>query len=264
MRALLLLSCCSLACVSLAAQQRERISAYKSEQSREFVTHLADAKVDPRQADIMAVVTADALNAPLQHLEQAVFPAGSWEFVPTQAPRIELNTGSALLRVTGIARKRGGGQQAEVTVVAGLTARWNENGSHMYFKPSALAVVPTVGIGILDFALGSFIRNFAEKQAGVYLAERIGEIDIPVELMLPVQRRGIRFESTLVVPDETGATLRYELPEASAQVKLTQLYLWLLEGKLVVLAFADVVKTSATPAPPPRIDAPKPAPQVQR
>jgi hypothetical protein len=244
MRVLLLLACSSFACASVSVQQRERIATYKADQSRQFVSALADAKVDPRQADIQAVVTAEAINAPLQKLDQSVFPAGDWEFAPTKPPEVELCTGSALLRVTGNVRKKGGPNKAEVTVVAGLTARWNEDGSHLYFKPSALAVVPTLGIGALDFALGSFIRSFAEDKAAVYLKERIGEIDIPVELMLPIQRKAIKLESPLQIPNEPGAVFRYELPEANAQVKLQHLYLWLLEGRLVVLAFADVVRVT--------------------
>lgn len=244
MRLLLLLCCCSFACASVSVQQRERIAAYKADQSRQFVSRLAEAKVDPRQADIQAIVTADAINAPLQRLEQSVFPMGDWEFVPTKSPDVELCTGSALLRVTGNVRKKGGPNKAEVTVVAGLTARWNDDGSHLYFKPSSLAVVPTLGIGPLDFTMGSFIRSFAEEKAEIYLKERIGEIDIPVALMLPIQRRAIRLETPLQIPNEAGAVLLYELPEASAQVKLQQLFLWLLEGKLVVLAYADVVKVT--------------------
>jgi hypothetical protein len=261
MRRYVVLSFLGLACTSIQAEQRQRIAAYKADQSREFVSLLTAAKVDPKLADLTAVVTADAINIPLQKLNQSVFPAGTSEFVPTQPPRVELYTGSALLYVTGVLRKKGGGKQAEVTIVAGLAARWNDEGSHIFFKPSSLAVVPTLGIGFLDFALGSYLRSFAEEQAALYLKERIGEIDIPVQLMLPIQRKAIQIETQLQAGNEPGATIRYELPAATAEVRLEHLYLWLLEGRLVALAFADIGKAPPTvPATPPAPPAAAPAP----
>lgn len=229
-------------CTSVAEQQRERIAVYRADQSHAFVTRLAQTKVDAKKADLEAVVTAAAINEPLRRLEQRSFPVGSWTFTPTRAPEVSLHTGSALLRVTGEVRRKDGGRTAEVTIVGGLAVRWSEDGSHLFLTPSALAVVPTLTVSVLDFALGSFVRSFAEGKADEYLASRVGEIDLPVRLMLPFQRKAVALDQALDGQGEPGATLRYELPEASAQVKLDQLFVWPLEGRIVVLAFADVVR----------------------
>jgi hypothetical protein len=238
-------------CVSLGTQQRERIAAYKADRSREFVSHFAESKADPRQADLVAIVTADAINAPLKHLQQRTFPAGNWEFIPTSAPTVEVNTGSALLRIQGDVEQKISGRRAAVTIVGGLAVRWNQDGSHLYLKPTALAVVPTLKIPLLDFALGAFIRNFAETQAQAYLDQRIGEIDVPVQLLLPIHRGQLTIDHKSAMPDDSGAVLRYQLPEATAQVQLQHLYVWPIEGRLIVLAYADVVHLAPHGAPVP-------------
>ena len=241
-RVLCVIAVAGWACASVGLEQRERIAAYEADQSRTFVSQLAEAKIDPRQADLVAIVTADAINASLKKLEQHVFPAGQWEFVPTHVPEVELKTGSALLRVTGEVRQKQGGTRAEVTLVGGLTVRGSDDGAHLFLKPSALAVVPTLKVSVLDFALGSFLRSFAQTQAQVYLEQRIGEIDVPVALMFPIHRGALSIDHKLEMPDASGAVLRVELPEASAQVKLNQLYVWPMEGRLVILVYADVVR----------------------
>jgi hypothetical protein len=237
------------ACVTVGTEQRERIAGYKARQSREFVSRVAEGNVDPKQADLVAIVTAEAINLPLKRLEQHPFPVGGWEFVPSHAPEVELNTGSAFVRVAGRVRQVATGRVLDVTLVGGLTTRWSADGAHLYLTPSALAVVPTLNVSVLDFAMGSFLRQFAESQAQVYLAERIREIDVPVQLMFPIHRGAIALDHKLQTPDNLGATLRYELPEASAQVQIKQLYVWPLEGKLLILAYSDVMKV--TPIMPP-------------
>ncbi len=240
--ALLALALAASGCASLAELQAEKVATYHAEQSRLFVTRLAQARADPRKADVQALVTADAINEPLSKLERKGFTFGAWTFTPTRAPRVVLKTGSALLEVTGDVRK--GEQRAEVTLVGGLAVRWNEDGSHLYLKPSALAVVPTLKVSVLDLALGSVLRSLAEGKAGEYLEQRVGEIDVPVRLMLPFQRKAVTLDHTLESPDEPGTTLRYELPGADAQVKLDQLFVWPLEGRIAVVAHADVVRVT--------------------
>lgn len=244
-RTLLLVAAMALsACVTVGTEQRERIAGYKAKQSREFVSRVAEANIDPKAADLMAIVTADAINVPLRKLEQRTFPVGTWEFVPTHAPEVELNTGSAFVRVAGRVRQPSSGRQLDVTIVGGLTTRWSADGAHLFLTPSALAVVPTLNVSVLDFAAGAFLRQFAESQAQVYLEERIREIDVPVQLMFPIHRGAVTLDHKLQTPDNLGAAFRYELPEASAQVQIKQLFVWPLEGKLLILAYSDVVKVT--------------------
>jgi hypothetical protein len=239
---LLLLSACG-AHSGLQGQQLERIEAYRAERAHDFALRFAKTHVSPGQADLVAQVTAAAINAPLQRLNQKTFPLGSWEFTPTTPPMVELNTGSAMLRITGSAHQKDG-RTVEVTLVGGLSVRWNEDGSHLYLQPTALAVVPTLHVSMLDFALGDFIRDFAQDKADAYLRERIGEIDVPITLHLPVQRQALALDHQLKTDPDPGVTLHVAMREASAEVRLRQLYVWPLEGKLVVLAFVDVADAS--------------------
>jgi hypothetical protein len=225
----------------LKGEQLERIEGYRAEQAHDFAVRFAGSKVDVRAADLQAIVSVDAINTPLQQFKQRVFKVKDWQFTPTHAPVVELSTGSAILRITGDLQQGDDGRKVEVTVVSGLSVRWSDDGSHLYFKPSALAVVPTLHVSWVDFALGSSIRSFAEDEAAKYLRDRVGEIDVPINLMLPIQRAAIDMDQVLDVgPEEPGARMHYGLPEATAQVRLKQLYVWPLEGKLVVLAYADV------------------------
>ena len=236
----------------LRGEQLERIEAYRATQARDFSLRLATAKVNPREADLQAIVTVAAINAPLEKLNQADFALGDWSFVPTHAPLVELNTGSAILRITGNLKHGADGRVVEVTVVGGLAVRWSDDGSHLFFKPSSLAVVPTTHLSMLDFAMGDYIHSFAEGKADTYLTQRIGEIDVPINLMLPVQRKALALDQSVDVgPADPPAHLHYDLPAATAEVRLKQLYVWPLEGRLVVLAYADVAD-----APPPVNSAP--------
>jgi hypothetical protein len=256
--ALLSLTGCFGEQVGLKGEEVEKIEAYRSAQARDFTVRFANAKVNPRDADITAIVTVDAINAPLKKLERRSFPIKDWTFTPTKAPEVELSTGSAILKIDGDLQQQGG-RTVSVTLVGGLTVRWSDDGSHLFLKPSALAVVPRTKIGLLDFALGDYIRSFAEEKAEVYLHDRIGEIDVPINLMLPVQRQALELDQAFDTgPTDPGAKLHYSLPPATAEVRLKQLYVWPLEGKLVVLAFADVTDVPLSgfglPIPPPTVD----------
>ena len=229
-------------CASVQTEQLERIEAYRADRAHEFAVRFANSKVDVRGADLQAIVTSEAINKPLEQFKQHVFKFDSgYVFTPTHAPTVELSTGSAILRITGNLQNGEQGRPVEVTVTSGLTVRWTSDGSHLYFKPTSLAVVPTLHVGVLDFALGSTIRSIAETEAAKYLKEQVGEIDVPINLMLPVQRPAIDLDQVLDVgPDEAGARLHYDFPAATAEVRLKQLFVWPVEGRLVVLAYADV------------------------
>lgn len=245
---ILLALCACGAHSGLQGQQLERIEAYRAEKAHQFALDFARTHVNPADADVVAIVTAEAINTPLQHFTQKSFAVGTWTFTPTQAPTVELCTGSALLRITGIAR-RADGRVVEVTLVGGLSVRWNEDGSHLYLQPRALAVLPTLHVSWMDFALGDFIRSMAESKADEYLRARIGEIDVPVNLHLPVQRQAIALDQTLAMEGEPGLSLHYAMPEAAAEVRLRQLYVWPLQNRLAVLGYVDVVDANAPEQP---------------
>jgi len=234
-------------CATVGDEMLARVSSYRAEESRRFVARLAETKVDPREADVVATVTSGAFETLLAKLDRSEFPVGSYVFAPLEPPQVELHTGSALLRIVGELRSNDGGTRAGVELVAGLATRWNEDGAHVFLKPTALAVIPTTGVGFFDFAMGSAVRSFAEVQAAKYLEERVGELDVPVQLLVPFKRPEVDLLKQHAL-DAEPPTFRYVLPESTVQLKLRQLYLWLLEGRLVVLAFADVVKETAVPS----------------
>lgn len=240
-------------CVTVQDEMLARVSTYKAEESRRFVARLAETKVDPREADVVATVTSGAFDTMLAKLDRREFPVGQYVFVPTEAPQVELLTGSALLRVAGEIRDASGNSRAGVDLVAGLATRGTEDGAHVFLKPTALAVIPTTGVGLFDFALGAAIRSFAEGFAEKFLAERVGELDVPVRLLVPFQRPQLDLLKKHQL-DAEPPTFRYVLPESKVQLALKQLYLWPLEGRLVVLAFADVVEDPpASPPPAPAV-----------
>lgn len=242
--ALLSTGCASLRDTSLRESQVARIEAWKASQARDFTRRFAQTQVNAATADLQVLVTAEAIEAPLAHLKGRRFVMGSgWTFTPTRAPDIELFTGSATLSLTGdVTRGDDSSRTAEVTLVAGLTLRWAEDGSRIELLPTSLAVLPTLESASLELGFGRLLRSLAEREAQAFFEQRVGKLTVPVELALPVKRQALDLTLPLGAPDESDppAALHLALPLVETAVQVKRLWVWPLEGRIAVVAFAEV------------------------